>query len=473
MFMPLADALRQVGDDLATLLEPESLRQLCRDCGHRWRERMLGPVTTIHLFVLQVLHGNTACAHLPHLAGMAFTDSAYCQARSRLPLAVLQSLLRRLVERCKPLTDATGTWHGHRTWLVDGTGVSMPDTPQLQRAFGQPTNQAAGCGFPVARILALFHAGTGLLQHLITAPLCSHEISRVALLHPELRGGDVLVGDRAFGTFAHLALVAGRGLHGVFRMSQRRVVDFTPHRPCPPRWNTPRLSGRARSRWQRSLGQTDQVVEWYKPYLRPAWMTAEAFAALPLTLAVRECRYQVARPGFRVRTVTLVTTLLDAGAYPAEELAALYFRRWTVETDLAHLKTTLGMDVLRCETEAGVLKEMFTFAIVYNLVRLVMLEASRRQGVASERISFVDALRWLSSSPPWPGRAAVQEAASEETSLHEATEICHAATPSRATTSGLTGCHSGRAQRALNLTSPRTGGKWEVIRGPRPPSVAR
>lgn len=400
MFRPLADVLRQVREDLATLLEPESLRQLCRDCGHRWRERLLSPLTTIHLFVLQVLHGNTACAHLPHLSGMAFSDSAYCQARARLPLAVLQALLRRLAATCEPLTDTVGLWHGHRTWLVDGTGVSMPDTPALQRAFGQPTNQAVGCGFPVARVLALFHAGTGLLQHFLTAPLRSHEMSRVALLHPELRPGDVLVGDRACGTFAHLALLARREIHAVFRMSQRRVVDFTPGRPQPPRWNTPKLTGRARSRWVRTLGSTDQVVEWYRPYVRPVWMTAEEYAALPLTLTVRECQYQVTRPGFRVRTITLVTTLLDADAYPVEELASLYFQRWEVETNLAHLKTTLGMDVLHCETEAGVLKELAIFAIVYNLVRLVMLEASRQQGVPLERISFVDALRWLSSSPP-------------------------------------------------------------------------
>jgi hypothetical protein len=115
MSMPLAEALRLVRDDLSTTLEPESLRQLCRDCGHRWRERLLGPVTTIHLFVLQILHGNTASAHLPHLAGLAFTDSAYCQARARLPLFVLQALLRRLVEACRPLTDSVGLWHGHRT----------------------------------------------------------------------------------------------------------------------------------------------------------------------------------------------------------------------------------------------------------------------------------------------------------------------------------------------------------------------
>ena len=150
----------------------------------------------------------------------------------------------------------------------------------------------------------------------------------------------------------------------------------------------------------RALGPSDQVVEWYKPYVKPIWMTAEEYAALPVTLMVRECQYRVIQPGFRVRTITLVTTLLDAAAYPTDELAALYFQRWEVETDFAHLKTTLGMDVLHCETEAGVLKELTVYAIVYNLVRVVMLEASRRQGVPLNRISFVDALRWLSSSPP-------------------------------------------------------------------------
>ena len=167
----LVSALRQIRVDLADRLEPLALKDLCRSLGCRWRDRILDPVTTIHLFLLQILHRNTACAHLPRLTGLNFTASAYCQARSRLPLAILQALLRRLVEACQPLIDTVGTWHGHRTWLVDGTGVSMPDTQDLQRGFGQPTNQAVGCGFPVARVLALFHAGTGLIQHFITALL--------------------------------------------------------------------------------------------------------------------------------------------------------------------------------------------------------------------------------------------------------------------------------------------------------------
>lgn len=295
--------------------------------------------------------------------------------------------------------DAVGLWHGHRTWFVDGTGVSMPDAPDLTRAFGYAVNQRRGCGFPVAKIVALFHAGTGLLQHLLPGPLRSHEMAQANRLHPEMHAGDVLVGDRAFGSFAHLALLVRQELHGLFRVNERRVIDFTPGRVTPGRWDRKGLWGKARSRWVRSLGPTDQVVEWYKPYVRPKWMTRDEYATLPKLLTVREARYTATRPGFRVRSVTLVTTLLDAETYPPETLADLYRQRWQVETDLRHLKTTLGMDVLHCQTEAGVLKEMAMFALVYNLVRVVMVEAARRQGVSAERISFVDALRWLSSSP--------------------------------------------------------------------------
>jgi hypothetical protein len=202
-----------------------------------------------------------------------------------------------VLEAARPLTDLGGTWRGHRTWLVDGTGVSRPDTGALRRAFGQPSNQAEGCGFPVARLRTLFHAGTGMLPSFLVSPLRSHEMARVSLLHPELRAGDVLVGDRAFGTFAHLALLVRRGMHGVFRMAQTRGVDFTPNRPAPPRWNTRDLSGKARSRWVRTLGPGDQVVEWYKPYVRSGWMSNEDHEALPLTLTVRECRYQVGGEG--------------------------------------------------------------------------------------------------------------------------------------------------------------------------------
>ena len=129
-------------------------------------------------------------------------------------------------------------------------------------------------------------------------------------------------------------------------------------------------------------------------------MTAEVFASLPVTLTIRELRYTIKQPKFRVKSVTLVTTLLDPKVYPAEALADLCRSRWHVETNFAHLKTTLGRDVLSCQTEAGVRRELSMFAIVYNLVRAVMEAAGRRQVVSVHRISFIAVLRWLATVPP-------------------------------------------------------------------------
>jgi hypothetical protein len=252
----------------------------------------------------------------------------------------------------------------------------------------------------VAHLLALFHVGTGMLMEVVTAPLCTHDLSGVARIHPKLRRGDVLLGDRGFCSFAHLALLRARGAHGVFRIHQRQIVDFTPHRVHARPGHERGAKGVPRSRWLRGSGLTDQVVAWLKPERRPEWMTAEQYASLPAELVVRELRYRTGRAGFRVREVTLVTTLVDAGLYPLEALAELYRRRWEVEGNLRALKTTMKMEVLRCETVAGVSKELLMFALVYNLVRVVMLEASRCQGVPVDRISFVDALRWLTEARP-------------------------------------------------------------------------
>lgn len=397
MVTSLAEALGRIKKDLACVLEPAMLVELCREVGHEWRERLLDPVTTIHLFILQVLNGNTACAHVPHLAGKSFTGSAYCQARSRLPLELFEKLLGRVLQSLVPLTRDVGRWLGHRTFLLDGSSFSMPDTKELQQEFGQHGQQKPGCGFPVAHLLTLFHAGTGFLLKVLASPLRTHDMKHAAQMHPELQAGDVLVADRGLCSFAHVALVVGRKLHAVFRMHQQVIVNFTPRRQHVKPGVGRKTKGLPRSRWVRQLGRWDQIVEWFKPADRPQWMTAESFAALPASIRVRELRYRVNRPGFRVEQVTLVTTLVDSKRYSAAALAELYGMRWQVETNLSHLKRTLGLDVLRCETVRGVKKELLIFALVYNLVRAVMLEASRRQEVPLVRISFIDALRWLAT----------------------------------------------------------------------------
>lgn len=396
MAITIPEIVRQFKADAAKALAPETIRKVCASLGHAWRERVLDPVTTVHVFLLQILHGNTACTALARLAGLPFTATAYCGARKRLPLTVFAVLLHRVCESLVPDME-TGRWHGHRTWTVDGSSFSMSDTAALQAHFGQPSAQAKGCGFPVAHLLALFHAGTGFLQHVVAAPLRTHDMKHAATMHPDMAAGDVLVADRGLASFAHLALLSLRKMHAVFRCHQKQIVSFRVGRKHTKQSKPG--AGLPRSRYVRRLGRWDQLVEYSKPKSKPTWMDKDEYATLPEVLLVRELRYVTAQRGYRTKVITLVTTLLDANAYPAKDLADLYLSRWQIEVNFRHLKTTMGMEVMHCKSVEGVTKELYMFSIVYNLVRLVMLEASRRQQVPLERISFIDALRWLRDTP--------------------------------------------------------------------------
>jgi hypothetical protein len=226
-------------------------------------------------------------------------------------------------------------------------------------------------------------------------------MSRVGQVHPDLEAGDILVGDRGFCSFAHLTLLAARGIFGVFRVHQKQIVDFRPHRRTASKRSRQRQQrGLPSSRWLKRLGRHDQLVAYVKPppQNRPVWLTADAFAALADTMVVRELRFTIAERGRRTRVITLATTLLDPERYPKADLAELYGQRWQIETNFRHLKQTLRMDVLHCKSVEGVTKELTMYALVYNLVRLVMLQAARRQGVPVERISFIDAVRWLAEA---------------------------------------------------------------------------
>jgi hypothetical protein len=399
----LTDCLRHVKAHLEDVLPDRLIRDACRDAGHRWRDRALDPAVTTYLLLQQVLHGNVAAGELRRLSRLDVTDSAYCQARRRLPTAALRALQRAVAGRARAALDddPEARWKGHRVFLLDGSSFSMPDTEELREAFGQPGGQAAGCGFPVAHLLVQFDARAGYLLKAIPSPLRTHDLARAALAQEDLLPGDLVVGDRAFGSYAHLALLRGRGLHGLFRAHQRQIIDFRPHRRyAPPGAKGAAAKGLPRSRWRKRLGKHDQLVEYHKPKERPAWMSAAEYAALPETLVVRELRYDVRLPGRRTRRVTLVTTLLDARRYSARALAKLYGLRWQAETDLSHLKGTLGLDALRSQTVPGVVKELVALVIIYNLVRRVMHQAARRQGVAPARVSFIDAWRWLKHARP-------------------------------------------------------------------------
>jgi Transposase DDE domain len=387
--------------DVGEILKPETIGDACRRAGYSWRNRTLDPVATISLFLLQILHGNTACQHVVQLGEWAFTATAYCKARKRLPLAVVQALVEMIAGKLRSTTAGSANWLGHRVWMIDGSGFSMSDVPALQNHFGSPTGQRPGCGFPVGHLVALFDLATGMLLRMTICPMRTHDMSQAAHLACELKPGDLLLGDRGFGSYAHLAILLARGNHGVFRMHQQRYVDFTPGRPLPTKLSyAANPKGLPHSLWLRSNGDLDQVVIWYKGKQKPKWMTSEEFAELPAEITVRELRYRVDVPGFRVRVITLVTTLLDPLIYPKAELAELCRLRWQIEVNLRHIKITMKMDVLHCKTVDGVMKELAMFALAYNLVISVMVESARVQKVAVARIGFLDALRWLTHPKP-------------------------------------------------------------------------
>jgi hypothetical protein len=377
-------------------LEHLPIREVCLELQLSFRDRCLDPATTVALFIKQIINGNSSCAQVRHLENQKFSAQAYCQARKRLPLEVLLTLSHRLCDAVRRARQwETGDlFLTHRVFVVDGSTFSMPDTPQLQEEFGQPGMQKPGCGFPAAHLLAMFDLNTGMLIETAASPLRTHDLAKVSGMHPRLREGDLLMGDTAFGSYGHFALLLQGKLQGLMPAHQQRIIDFTPHRQYVGPGEKA-VKGLPRSRWIKSLGKEDQLVEWFRPPHCPAYMSQAQYDALPQSILVRELRRRVYHPGLKRWTeLTVVTTLLDEKLYPAAKLVELRLRRWQAEINLRHLKTTMGLDELKCKTVEGVRKELAAFGLVYNLIRLMMLEAAQRQKTQPDRISFADVLGW-------------------------------------------------------------------------------
>jgi hypothetical protein len=274
-----------------------------------------------------------------------------------------------------------------------------PSPPALQEAFGQPTVPRPGGGVPGARLLGLCHAGPGRLLQLGVAPRLTPARAQGQTVHPALAPGAGLVADRGRSSDAPLARRAHPGGPAVRRVGARQSVDFPPGRPCvtPGGRRTPAVQGVPRSRWLTTLGHPDQLVPWLQPQPCPAWLARETLAALPEAFVRREVRDPLDTPGVRTRQITVVPTRLAPARYPGTDLAELSCQRWPIDTALAHLKPAMRMDGRQCTTGPGVLKARTILALVYNLARMVLGHAARRQRINVERRSCLEALRWLSA----------------------------------------------------------------------------
>ncbi|HUU22594.1 MAG TPA: IS4 family transposase [Phycisphaerae bacterium] len=372
---------------------PESVEAGCRAAEHRWRDRFWTPLQTMWTFLWQVLEVGSSCRDAVAMAlaeqaaaGRPWMPSAaptaYCQARRRLPLAVVRDGLRRVGRRLREQVGATITWCGRQVWLVDGTTCSMPDTPDLQAAFSQPDGQAPGCGFPVAKVVALLCWASGAVLEVAIGPLWMSELQLWRDLWPVLSPGEIVVGDRFYCTFYDVVGVMRRGCDAVFRLHQKRPEDL---------------------RRGRRLGRNDRLVTWQRPTwnARPRGMNRRQWKALPPTLSIRLIRFTVAIPGFRCKTITVATTLLDPQAYPAERIAALYRDRWLIELRFRDIKTTMGMEVLRGKSADVVRKEIVMHLLAYNLIRGLMWQAAELHGRPLHRLSFAGTVGRLRALSPY------------------------------------------------------------------------
>lgn len=391
----IAERAQRVKEDPSWIVEEGVVRRACVAARHRWRKRTLDPTTTLRVFVAQVACGNTAITHLTRIMGEAFSPSAYAQARQRLPVRVVQAVLHEFDARARGASeDRSGLWRGHRLAILDGTGLVMPDTPELRSFFGVASVYAPGCGLPRAHVLTLFDAHAGFLLDMAVDRGTTQDLRRAHDLHRALREGDVVIGDRGLCAYTHLFALSQKKMHGVFRAGASWNIPFPAGKGPRPRhaYNRHHTSVPL---LVRSFSPDDQLIEIVKPHNRAKHLDPAWFATVPAKMVVRVVRFRVRRPGFRAEEVLLLTTLLDAKAYPASEIADLYLTRWRIEQNIRHLKRTLGMERLKCKSKAGIERELLVFALVYNAVCAVRVRAATAQEVEPLRISFLDTLRWL------------------------------------------------------------------------------
>jgi hypothetical protein len=361
-------------------LPPALLAQA--DEGPNSRNRVFSLRRTFFGFLYQVLNPDCPCREvvrqiqalcaLHDASGVDEANSAYCQARGRLPWDILPRL------RCAAAAQtekARQLWRGFCVKVIDGTSTSLPDTRKNQRTYPQSGAQQPGCGFPLLKLVGVFSLATGALLDYARGNKHHHELGLLQKLMHQFKPEDLVLADRGFSTYSLLALLLSRGVQSLFRLHQARPADL---------------------RKGKRLGKNDRLFVWNKPLLRPAYLPKAIWKAIPEQLSVRVLRFSLHVPGFRVHSVTLVTTLLDAEKYSAEELAFLYAKRWRVELWFRDIKTSMRMEVLRCRSPKMVHKELEMFFIAYNLIRCLMAEASVRYDVGMGSLSFkgtVDSVR--------------------------------------------------------------------------------
>jgi hypothetical protein len=381
-------SLAQLEHYLQGIFPPYLLAQ--EDEGNNSRDRVFSVLLTFECFLWQLLKPGTACREvvrqvqalfrLKNLGPVDDGTGGYCTARQRFPKARLQAILAATADTANKRASCGGLITGRPVKVVDGSSTKLPDTPDNQKRYPQPSEQAPGCGFPVLKFLLLFSLNSGSVLNVVMDNLHNHDLRLLRRLQGELKKGDILLGDHAYGEYTTLAFWPKQGVDVVARLHQKRKVDF---------------------RKARRLAKNDALFVWTKGCQQSNVLSVREWAQLPDSITVRIIRFTAAIRGHRSRRITLVTSLLDPKLYPTDQMIALYARRWRLELCLRDLKTTMGMEELRCKSPDMAQKELLLYLIAHNTIRCLMAEVVARYQVDLERISFkgtIDAARQFSAT---------------------------------------------------------------------------
>lgn len=381
-------SLAELEHFLQGIFPPELLAQ--EEEGLNSRNRTFSLCLTLQCFIWQVLNPRAACREVVRQVQGLFLllgrgalhggTSAYCQARQRLPRERIEQLLALSAAKADQRAGSGGRINGRPVKVADGSSAQAPDSPANQKRFPQSAEQKPGCGFPVLKFLLLFSLDSGAVLNVAMGSLHHHDLRLLRQLRSELRRGDILLGDRLFGEYTTLATFPLQGVDVVARLHQSRRVDF---------------------RKAKRISREEGLFTFTKGTMQSKLMTKSQWRKIPTEITVRIIRFRASIRGFRSRRITLVTTLLDSTAYPAEQLIALYARRWSLELCLRDLKTTLGLEQLRCLTPDMAEKELLIYLLGHNLIRWLMAEAVARHEGNLKRVSFkgtVDSLRQYSAA---------------------------------------------------------------------------
>lgn len=369
---------QSIGLPWQEILPNSKLDELLEEEGITYRSRVYTPMVTLWAMLHQVLSADkslrntvrcmTSWLTAADVEAPSSDTGAYSKARSRLPEGLLQRLVPESAASLAATVPDVHHWCSRRVKVFDGTTILMADSQANQADYPQHGNQAEGCGFPFARVVVFFCLITGAVVCACIAAKTTSEIVMSRLLYQELEAGDVAIADQAYGSYIDLALIQQQQADGILRKHHARKTDF---------------------RTGRKHGVGDHQVTWQRPARAPEHMSAAEFEAIPETLQVREVRVKLKEKGFRDKFIVIVTTLLDAHRYSANQLAKLYSWRWyAAEVNLRHLKTTLSMEMITAKTPEMVRKDLWTHLLAYNLLRTVMEQAAPQIDYQRARLSL-------------------------------------------------------------------------------------